>query len=284
MPKFETMSAIRAEEKFLIQEENDLAIMREANGLDEMEAPKNNAPVLKIVETTVEIDEPVTAPDIAPLACKCPKCGALTANMAGVWSEKYGLCNSCAAPKLRKEYKAEMIKAKTCSCGNYKHPEAAICRDCKEQKAAAAEKTATTCPKCGQAKERRHKLCNTCYRATLSPNNKNNREIARKQNINPRAQAQAELRKKIGGQLLEALRAMELEAKFPGAKVTRDNENDPMVCIAYNGDSYTILDSSRAQTLIENRRNKSARHAQNKKAKAIEQSKGSGQSNKKSKK
>ncbi len=279
MPKFETMSAIQTTENIYIQEDDALAIMREANGLNITEPAKTDAPILKLVESPVVIEEPASAPDVAPLAHECPKCGALVANI--VWSEKYGLCNSCAGPKLRKDQKAEIIKAKTCSCGNYKHPEAPMCRDCKEQKAAIVEKAATTCPKCGQAKERRHKLCNGCYRAALKPNNNNRREIARRQNINPRVQAKAELRKKIGSQLLDALRNMELEAKFPGAKVTRDNENDPMVCIAYQGDSYTVLDQSRAQTLVAMRLKKSARHAENQKAKALEQSKGSSQNNNK---
>jgi hypothetical protein len=278
MPKFETMCATKTTENIYIQEDEALAIMREANGLNETMPVRTNEPVLKLIETPVMDEKPaVSAPDVAPLAHECPKCGALSANIA--WSEKYGLCNTCAAPKLRKEQKAEIIKAKTCSCGNYKHPEAVICRDCKERKQAEVEQSATTCPKCGKTKERRHKLCNTCYRATLKPNDNNKREVARRQNINPRAQAQAEAHKKIGNQLLEALRNLELEIKFPGAKVTRDNDNDPMVCIAFNGDSYTVLDQSRAQILAENRLKKSARHAENQKTKALEQSKGSSQTN-----
>ena len=273
--------------------DDDLALMYEAQ-VAELEAPpaSEERPSLHLVEPAPEpepepVAEPVAAPEVAPLARTCPKCEAQVAALPGVWSEEHGLCKACAAPLLRKEEAAARKAAKTCACGNWKWADKPLCRDCHEKQRAEQEAARLVCPKCGGKKERHHKVCGSCYRAArpapLSKPNGKGKPARPEGKVDPKVQAKAAARKQ-GQELLNALRAEKLEDEFPGAKVKRDNPGDPMVTIAFNGDSYTMLDPTRASALAATRKAKAERHAANKRAKAAAARSGSNQNGKSQKK
>jgi hypothetical protein len=279
MANFETAVAATLASALAPRDEA-LDILREANGLCEEVPASEERPALHLVTPPPAVTEaePEFAPEIAPLARTCPQCGAQVANLASVWSEQHGLCKVCAAPLLFKEQAEARKQAKTCACGNYKRPDRPLCRDCYEKQSAEQERRAVTCQKCGKEKERHHRVCGECYRASLPqrPAPKGNgRPEAPTYKVDPKAQARAAARAKLGQALLVALRAWKLEDDFPGAEVKHDDPENPMVTITYKGDSYTMLDASRANVLVENRKAKSERHARNKRERAMAQMFGS---------
>ncbi len=267
-------------------------ILREANGLCEEVPASEERPALHLVTPppAVTEGEPEFAPDIAPLARTCPQCRSQVANLPSVWSEQHNLCKVCAAPQIYKDQAESRKQAKTCACGNWKRADHPLCRDCYEKQQAEQERQAVTCPKCGKEKERHHRVCGECYRASLpqrpapaprlSPKGKANGRPTPTYKVDPKAQKRAEERTKLGNALLAALRAWKLNDEFPGAEVKRDESGDPMVTIAYDGESYTMLDPARASVLAANRKAKAQQHARNKRERAAAQMAGSGQKGK----
>ncbi len=245
-----------------------LALMYEAMvGSEEAPPASEERPSLHLVTpppAVIEV-EPETAPDVAPLAHTCPECNAQVANLPSVWSLKHEKCNRCAYDLICKDEKAERIAARTCACGNWKHEDLPLCRDCYEKAKAdreearkAAEANRLICPKCGEKKdEAYHKVCRSCFtasRPTPAPRpqvRKSTRPGTPEYTVSPAVRAKTAARAKLAQELLASLRAGTLEKSFPGAKVTSDTDLSSMLCIAYQGDSYTIKDPCKVSAIAE---------------------------------
>jgi len=251
-------------------------VLREANGLcEEVPPASEERPSLHLVTLpppAVTEVEPEVAPDVAPLSHVCPECNARVADLPSVWSLKHGMCNRCAMPMLRKEEDAARKAAKTCACGNWKREDLPLCRDCHEKAQAETRKAAVTCPKCGGEKERHHRVCPSCYRASLPQRpapaartqqvrkGSNGRPVP-EYKVDAAMQAKSAARAKLGQQLLVALRAGTLNENFPGAKATKDEADSAQVCLSYNGESYTLIDQDKVKAIAE-RKAEAAKAAQ----------------------
>ncbi|MDF1496686.1 MAG: hypothetical protein P1P90_01330 [Patescibacteria group bacterium] len=257
-------------------------ILREANGLYEKAPPASEErpslhlltpPPPPAVSEVKELPEP-PRPTVVVHVCDC---GATCADVA--WCHELEMCKTCAALLVRK---AEQ-KMWFCACGNRKlDKDYDLCVPChkallKEQAAerAAAEAAKLVCPKCGGKKdEAYHKMCRSCFTASRpvpaprpqQARKVNGREVP-KYKVDPRVQAKANARAKLGQELLAAHRAGTLDKSFTGAKATMDKADNAMVCIAYNGESYTLVDPAKVKAIAE-RKAEAAKAAQTAQAEA----------------